>query len=226
MINEHQTRDGSAVKEASPLAEGLLRIHKVITRGINISIRKCDEYLGTNSIPPGEAAGFSKYVSSLKWVTHAHHLSEDEIIFPFFNDRIEAPYNRLMDDHQTITGILVRLDQCLPEILSGKVGRLREVLGEFENLWVPHIGIEEQNFTGEKIQSILAVNEQVAFAEKLSRHGRENSGPGPLVLPFMIYNLEGSDREAFMMPFPWIIKNFLIPVLWKGQWKSMGPFFL
>lgn len=85
--------------DMSPMVEGLLRIHKIITRGLTISIRKCDEYIVKQGIPPGEAAGFSKYVTTFKCVTHAHHLSEDEIIFPFFKDKIEAPFKRLQDDH-------------------------------------------------------------------------------------------------------------------------------
>jgi hypothetical protein len=93
-------------------------------------------------------------------------------------------------------------------------------------VWVPHIGIEEQNFTGDKVQSIMDMKEQVNLAEKLSKHGRQNSGPGPLALPFMIYNLEGNDREAFVLRFPWIVKKVLVPVLWKGQWKPMIPFLL
>jgi hemerythrin-like domain-containing protein len=226
MINEHQTKEGGALTGASPLVEGLLRIHKIISRGLNISIRKCDEYLGMQGIPPAEAKGYSMYLTSLKWMTHAHHLSEDEIVFPYFKEQIEAPYSRLKDDHKTITHILDVLDQCILEISSGGVGKLREVLGEFEKLWVPHIGIEEQNFTAEKVKTIMDLKEQENFAEKLSKHGRQNSGPGPLVLPFMIYNLEGNDREAFVLHFPWIVKKVLVPVLWKGQWKPMIPFLL
>jgi len=42
----------------------------------------------------------------------------------------------------------------------------------------------------------------------------------------MFYNLEGKDREAFMKPFPMIVKKVLVPIIWKGQWKPMIPFFL
>jgi hemerythrin-like domain-containing protein len=212
--------------DMNPVIGGLLRIHKIITRGLDISIRKCDEYLGKQGIPPEEAAGFSMYVTALKWVTHAHHLSEDEIAFPYFKGSIAAPYGRLRDDHQTISRILVSLDQCILEISSGGVGKLREMLGEFEKLWVPHIRIEEENFTAEKLQMVAGMKEQVDLAEKLTKHGIKNSGPGPLVLPFMFFNLEGKDREVFMMPIPWIVKKVLVPIIWKSQWKPMSPFLL
>jgi hemerythrin-like domain-containing protein len=214
------------MKEVSPIIQGLLMIHKIISRGLSTSIRKCDEYPGQQSIPPHEVAGFSMYVATLKWVTHAHHLGEEEIAFPYFKDYIEAPYNSLKDDHYAIARVLDTLDQCLLEISSGKVGRLREVLGEFEKLWVPHIRIEEDYFTAEKLQLVVGMKDQINLTEKFASHGSKNSGPGALALPFMFYNLEGKDREAFTTPFPWIVKKVLVPIIWKGQWKQMSPFLL
>jgi len=212
--------------ETNPIVQGLATIHKIISRGLNISIRKCDEYLSKKGIPQGETTGFYMYLSTLKKVTHAHHLSEDDVAFPYFMNLIEAPYDRLKDDHQKIASILETLDKHISEIPSSGVGKLREVLLEIEKLWVPHIIIEEENLTAEKLNKVIGIKEQADLTEKLSRHGRENSGPGPLTLPFMIYNLEGNDREAFTKPFPWILKKVLIPIIWKGQWKPMSPFFL
>jgi hemerythrin-like domain-containing protein len=212
--------------DMSPVVEGLLKIHKIISRALSISIRKCDEYKLKPSIPPNETAGFSMYLLTLKHVTHSHHLSEDEIAFPYFKDYIEAPYDRLKDDHQTIASVLVKLEQCLNDLSSEGIRKLQEVLDEFEKLWIPHIKIEEENFTAGKLQATVEIKEQLSIAEKLARHGSKNSGPGSLALPFLFYNLEGIDREAFMMPFPWIVKSVLVPVVWKGQWKPMRPFLL
>ena len=122
--------EGDTMKEVSPIIQGLLRIHKIISRGLSTSIRKCDEYLVQQSIPPMEAAGFSMYVSTLKWVTHAHHLGEEEIAFPYFKDYIEAPYNSLKDDHHAIAQVLDTLDQCLLEI------SIRQSRQSFVRCWV------------------------------------------------------------------------------------------
>ncbi len=212
--------------EMSPLVEGLLRIHKIISRGLSISMRKCDEYLGKEGIPSEEKEGFSMYVSTLKWVTHSHHLSEDEITFPYFKDHIEAPYNRLKDDHTAIARLLDTFDQCLLEVSSGEVGKLREVLVEFDKMWAPHIKIEEDNFTSEKLHTVIGMKDQINLAKKIGEHGTKNSGPGPLSLPFLFYNLEGEDREAFMKPIPWIAKKVLVPIFWRSQWKPMSPFLM
>jgi len=216
----------SIITEMSPIVEGLLRIHKIISRGLHVAIQKSDEYLMKQEIPSREAAGFSMYVSSLKWATHSHHLSEDEIAFPYFKDRIEAPYNLLKNDHQAMSRILDELDSWLLDVSSGRVGQLREVLGEFDKLWQSHIKIEEENFTSEKVHAVIEIKEQLNLVEMLGQHSIKNSGPGPITLPFLIYNLEGKDREEFSKPIPWIAKKVLVPIIWKSQWKPLSPFLL
>ena len=54
------TKD-SPISEISPVIGGLLRIHRIISIGLSISIRKCDEYLGKKGIPHEVAKGFSMY---------------------------------------------------------------------------------------------------------------------------------------------------------------------
>jgi len=212
--------------EMSPLVEALFRIHKIISRALSISVQKCDEYLGKQGMPPEDAAGFHMYITTLKRVTHSHHLTEDEIVFPYFRDKLEAPYSRLEDDHQALARILVDLDKCLSGTSSGGVGKLREALGEFDKLWGPHIGIEQEHFTAEKLKPVVAMREQADLTARCDEHGKRNSGPGPLALPFLLYNLEGADREAFSTPIPWVVKKVLVPIVWRGQWKPMSPFLL
>jgi hemerythrin-like domain-containing protein len=210
----------------SPIAGSLLRIHKIISRALDVSIQKCDEYLGNQGILPEEAAGFTLYVTTLKWITHSHHLTEDEIAFPYFRDKLEAPYTRLEEDHQVMARTLVDLDKCLIDISSGGVGRLREVLGEVDRVWGPHIRIEEDHFTADRLKAVAGMREQENLLKKITDHGSKNSGPVPFALPFLFYNLEGADREAFMMAFPWLVKQIFVPIIWRGYWKPMSPFLL
>jgi hemerythrin-like domain-containing protein len=219
-------KQNNTFPDMSPVVGGLLRIHKIISRGLSISIRKCDEYIVKQGIPESEAAGFSMYVSTLKWVTHSHHLSEDDIGFPFLKNYIEAPYNNLKDDHNAMARILDSLEQSLLEVSSGGVGKLREVLDKFNKLWQPHIKTEEENFTSERLQAAIGIKEQLNLVEKLGEHSIKNSGPGPLALPFLFYNLEGRDREDFMKPIPWVVTKVLVPVVWRNRWKPMKPFFI
>ena len=212
--------------DMSPVAEGLLRIHKVISRGLKISIEKCNEHPGKNGMTSGEMEGFLKYILTLKRIINSHHLSEDEIAFPYFRNYIEAPYDRLKDDHNTVIKILDRFDKCLEELPSNGAGSLLEALDELNKLWESHIKIEEENFSAEKLQQVIGMKEQLNLTEKLSDHGMKNSGPGPLTLPFLLYNLEVKDRETIMMSLPWFVKKVLVPIIWRKQWKSMSPFLL
>jgi hemerythrin-like domain-containing protein len=210
----------------SPVAGSLLRIHKILSRALDVSIQKCNEYFGKQGIPPEEAAGFSLYVTTLKWIMHSHHLTEDEIAFPYFRDKLEAPYTRLEEDHQVMARALVDLDTCLTEISSGGIGRLREVLGEVDRVWGPHIRIEEDHFTADRLNAVAGMREQENLLKKITDHGSKNSGPASLALPFVFYNLEGTDREAFMTAFPWIVNQIFVPIIWRGYWKPMSPFLL
>jgi hemerythrin-like domain-containing protein len=212
--------------ETSPLIGSLLRIHRIISRALNVSLQKCDQYLGKQSIQPEEAAGFAMYVTTLKWIMHSHHVTEDEMVFPYFRNRLEAPYTRLEDDHKSMARMLANLDKYLSEISSGRVGKLREVLGELDKLWGAHIRIEEEHFTADKLNPVAGMQEQVDLETQFAEHGRKNSGPAPLALPFLFYNLEGADREAFLVPVPWIVKKVLVPIIWRGKWKPMSPFLL
>ncbi len=148
------------------------------------------------------------------------------ISFPYFKDRIEAPYNRLKDDHNNIARLLGTLDQCLLEVSSNGVDKIREVLVKFDKIWVPHIKMEEENFTSGIMNAVIEMKEQMHLVKKLGEHSIKNSGPGPLALPFLFYNLKGKEREDFLKPIPWIAKKVLVPIIWRSQWKPMSPFLL
>ena len=75
--------------------------------------------------------------------------------------------------------------------------------------------------------NIIDVESKLSWRnDKLSKHGQDMSEPANLILPFLIYNLEGSDRETFTDDMPWILKNFVVPIIWKSKWEKMKPFLL
>jgi hypothetical protein len=218
--------EANVMKETSPLIVGILHIHKVITRGLTTSLSNCDEYLSKQGITQGETEGFSLYLKTLMSILHAHHLSEDEIAFPYFKTKIKAPFDQLEDDHRTMAQLLINLEKCLLDLSQDGIHNLSDVLTTLNKIWGPHIKIEEENFTGEKLLAVAGFKEQLEITKSLTAHGMKNSSPGPLTVPFLFYNLEGSDREAFMMNFPWIVKKVLVPFVWRGKWKPMSKFFI
>lgn len=212
--------------ELSPLTDGMVKIHKLITRALSVSVVKCDEYLGKKEIPAGEAKGFVMYLTTLVRVMHAHHMGEDEIVFPYFKNRIEAPYDRLNEEHIRMSKMLDDLGKSIEKISVSDLARLRSYLDTLQKLWAPHIRAEESSFASGILKGKMTDEEQKILVDKVSKHGAKSSGPGPVTLPFVIYNLQKEDRKEFLSDFPWILKNFLIPVVWRSKWKPMEPFLL
>jgi hemerythrin-like domain-containing protein len=214
------------MSQNSPVANGLLHIHKLLTRSLRVIIKKCDEYISKKQIPADEIEGFNMYVTTFIRVMHAHHMGEDEVVFPVVKERIEAPYSVLLDDHAKISGILDKLEKELPEVSGAGLVRFRTLLGEIDKMWGPHIRSEENSFTTHILDSTFSKTEQQSLSKRVATHGQKSSGPGPVTLPFIFYNLEPDERKEFTRDFPWILKSFLIPVIWKKKWQPMKPFLL
>jgi hypothetical protein len=64
------------------------------------------------------------------------------------------------------------------------------------------------------------------LVSQITEYGGMKSGPVSLALPFLFYNLAGADREAFIMVFPWIVTQVLVPIIWRGNWQPMSAFLL
>ncbi len=103
--------------------------------------------------------------------------------------------------------------------------KIKDLINQINILWLKHINEEEKQIELE-IEPKLSLNEQLQLTEKLSKHGQSMSKPAHLILPFLIYNLERNKREKFTDDMPLILKNFLVPLVWKNKWKNMQPFLL
>ena len=102
---------------------------------------------------------------------------------------------------------------------------IQSLLKETKDLWIKHRNEEEQ-IVELDMEPILSTKEQIELSDKLSKHGQSMSEPANLILPFLIYNLEGSDRDEFTNDMPWILKKFVVPIIWKSKWEKMKPFLL
>jgi hypothetical protein len=47
-----------------------------------------------------------------------------------------------------------------------------------------------------------------------------------LLMPFIVYNLSGADRDEFIKLLPPVMIQQLIPFTWKTIWSPMMPFLL
>jgi hypothetical protein len=92
-------------------------------------------------------------------------------------------------------------------------------------LWHTHIPIEEATFGPQQAAQLLTPEENGRLDGELAGHSAKNAQPSELVLPFVLYNLAGEDRQAMAQTLPPVVAQQLIPA-WKPAWAPMQPFFL
>jgi len=208
------------------VGEDILRIHRVLTRSLTVSI----QFLQQAEQPDNLHHGFMLYLRALSALLHAHHLGEDEIGFPFWRTKSPfAPLNNLIRDHLRMMPLLEKIEIWLNSESGWEAPHLRRLQGILEELnaiWLLHIQLEESVMGPEKAATLLTPAENQQLARQLAAHGQEHAQPGALVLPFILYNLPVEDRAVMAQIFPPLVTRQLVPVEWKPVWEPMKPFLL
>src|SRR5512140_3733851 len=163
-------------------AKDLARIHKVITRGIKTSIEKSEEYSSMGFPSPVMKEGYVKYVNSLGVVLKAHHLGEDEVLFPVLQKKLpQAPYERLGQVHREIAEHLIPLQEGTEDLVSSGGGvRLLPIINTLyliAELWPPHVRMEESIFSQEALAEVLSEAEQADLSLAMGKFTQEHSEP-------------------------------------------------
>mgnify|MGYP001313873413 CR=1 FL=1 len=210
------------------LSKGLDLIHKVLSRPLDVGILHLDKCLVLNEVDIEKHDGFKDYINSLVNVFSGHHDGEDEIMFPTFEKKIkDSDFSKLKEQHKKLHPLTEQIKNKVnidsPTINNYK--ELRDLLQETKDLWVEHREEEEKTVELD-LEPLFSSKEQIELTDKLGKHGQSMSKPATLILPFLIYNLESNDRAEFTSDMPWILKKFVVPVIWKKKWEKMKPFLL
>lgn len=214
------------------VAKDLLCIHAIITRGLNVSIEKGRLFVQDGYPDASTREGFIAYVGSLLSVLHAHHLTESDLFFPYFREKLpDAPIDLLMTQHRDLEPMLQKAktatDDTSSEARAGAaLGRLNDLLGKIADLWHPHIRIEEDYFSVDRLGTLIGASEHETLAGAAMKHSQQHSGPDYLVVPFLLHNLPPDMRSAFARLMPPVVTQHLLPVVWKEKWEPMQPFLL
>jgi hemerythrin-like domain-containing protein len=215
----------------SYLGFSLTAIHNVITRALEVSSERAREFAERGFRDGEEQTGFLNYVRTLALVLEGHHLTEDDIAFPYLRDKLpEAPFDLLMAQHQMMIPVLDEIrsavERCEKEgQVEAGLKDLAAALDQVDGIWHPHIRLEHEHII-EKANATLPVEEQVKLVQLAGEHSQKHSGPPFLAVPFLLYNLDKEERAAFAKAMPAEVTNHLVPVVWKEQWASMAPFLL
>ena len=214
------------------VAASLFTIHQVISRSLDVSIASIQEF-SEYGLPVNKVLdGFINYIKALISILHAHHLLEDELVFPYFKEKLpDVPYQLLNEQHQEMAihlkEIEINVDK-IEKISDDNTGwtDLRTSLNKTKENWHPHISIEEKHFELQKIWEIIPIDEHLRLIKLFSEHSQNHSGPPYLTIPFVLYNLPKEIREIMAKAMPSELVEQLVPVVWREKWESMTPFLL
>jgi hemerythrin-like domain-containing protein len=210
----------------------LARIHRIITRGIDVSIDKGRSFARDGFTESETCEGYAKYVQALVSVLHGHHLTEDELICPYMRDRLpDVPYDSLESDHREMQSILDAASAAIEglpfdEQARESLGDLVRALTDMRRLWHPHIQTEESHFTEDKLDRLMDTSEHIELGRESAQHAQAHSGPDFLVVPFLLYNLSPEERAVMVQSMPPVVTQELVPIAWKDKWAPMKPFLL
>jgi hemerythrin-like domain-containing protein len=225
-------RRGMSGTNEPSLANSLITIHKVITRAIEVTKDRSQSFVQHGLSDVSLRSGFVSYLRAFVSVTHAHHLTEDEVFFPYFREKIpEAPFDLLTAQHREVARLLDEIGAATDAAESGSqsvepfssISRVATGLGE---IWYPHIAKEESLLSPAGIDAIVARDEQLGLIKLATEHSMKHAGPDYLVVPFMLYNLSPEDRATMSQGMPPVVTQQLVPVAWKEKWAPMSPFLL
>jgi len=218
-------------QQESNIAISFYNIHNIITRGLRVSLESVQGVLQRGFQGEEGREGFFNFIRALTSVMNAHHLTEDEIVFPYFRDKLpEAPFDSLTYYHHVMVLILDEINLAVNKCsnkdqLETELRNIENDLARLNEDWPFHIQPETDEFIN-KADALVPVEEQLRLVRLFAEHDLKNAIPLYLTIPFMLYNLPQEDRKVFSQGMPAEVIQNLVPVVWKEKWESMKPFLL
>jgi hemerythrin-like domain-containing protein len=224
-----------AVKMSIPreanIADSFYNIHNIITRGLGVSLEAVQRIIQSSFNNKKDHEGFFNYIRSLSSVLNAHHLTEDDLAFPYFRDKLpQAPFDNWTYWHHKMVEILDEINLAMEKCekkdqLEAGLRDMENALARLKEGWPYHIQPEADEFIS-KADALVPVEEQLRLVKLFTEYVLQHALPLYLTVPFMLYNLPLEDRKVFSQWIPAEDILNLIPIVWKEKWASMAPFLL
>lgn len=219
------------------ISDSMLMTHAVITRALAVAEAAAGDISAAGASAPDTDArsrdGFAKYARCLTEVLDAHHQVEDEVVFPYFRDRIaQMPFDRLSAEHEEIEHHIAEV-RAAGKTAGGagpNVTALAQAVARgvaaMTHIWQPHIRIEEHHLGHERLDPLLDPEENTRVAMDVGQASMAKIESDYLVIPFILYNLDPERRAAFSRALPPQVFEEMVPVVWRPQWEPMSPYLL
>ena len=213
-----------ADEHESNVAVSFFNIHNIITRGLRVSLESVRRVSQRGIQGEESREGFFNFIRAHTSVMNAHHLTEDEIVFPYFRDKLpEAPFDSLTYYHHVMELVLDEINLAVDK--SNHKDQLENELKDIENAlaglnddWPYHIQPETDEFIN-LADALIPVEEQLRLVSLFAQHDLKNAVPHYLTVPFMLYNLPLEDRMVFSQFMPAEFIQNLVPGVWKEKWE-------
>lgn len=219
-------------KNQPDIGENFIRHHKVMTRGLAVSLQNVNDFLEKEGLGTSNREGFIKYVQSYSSVLNGHHLVENDKVFPYFMNKLpEVPYERLISEHKIFEEGLQEINTGL-DYLKSKNDELKSLkliksgLDKIDQIWHPHIQIENTQLYQQVRSLNINSKEMIRIIKESFEYYLEIATPTYLVVPFAIYNSSPEDRVKLVKELPEKVTRQLVPIDWKDKWAPMQPFLL
>jgi len=170
-------------QEKPDAAAEIRRIHAMITQALDESLER-SEHFAQAGFPDAETRqALVGYVGCFGGMLHAHHLSEDEFVFPYFRERMsDAPFDDLMAQHRKMEPLLKDIQAACGTLSGDGEGSeatwaLYSTLDRLSVLWYPHIELEEVQFTREGLDVLWNAQEEAQFVKGIEKYMQQHVNP-------------------------------------------------
>jgi hemerythrin-like domain-containing protein len=210
----------------------MVHIHNAVTRGLDVAIERSAAFIKDGYPDAKTQDSFITYARTLGLLINAHHLTEDNVVFPYLRLKLpKAPFKKLSADHKKMDGLLKDIQiACNMMAVQPQGGEplknLNIAVTGISEIWHPHIAIELFNiYEAKRTEDVMSTDEQIKLMTDAAMYSMKEGDPGYMV-PFILYNLQGDDRAYMEHTLPAPFLKELIPVVWKNKWEPMKPFIL
>jgi len=157
------------------------RIHAMITQALDGALEKSQHFAQAGFPDAQTRQALAAYMGCFGGMLHGHHLSEDEFVFPYFEERMpDAPFDVLVTHHREMASLLEDIQAARDTLTGQDQGNeasqaLHDALTHLSELWHPHIQLEEAQFTREALDALWDAQEEARFGKAIAEYMRQHT---------------------------------------------------
>jgi hemerythrin-like domain-containing protein len=170
-------------KKRPDAAAELVQIHGMITQALNGALDRTQHFAQAGFPDAETQQALVSYMGCFGGLLHAHHVSEDEFVFPYIRSAWpDGPIDTLIAQHQEMEPLLADIRATCGTLSGNGHGSeasqaLHDTLTRLSALWHPHIELEEAQFSREALDTRWDIQQEAKFGKALGEYLRQHTDP-------------------------------------------------